>query len=131
MGITNFVMVLVVYGSNGNKLKIWQKVDWIFSISTASIFIRDYYLRYKNFLSLSSKELVIVSPVITVHTLSKKGEIKIVSVVTRLFNSLVPWHSLNWLNGWGSENFFDVGCWNSCRQKQGGGKLLRYKERES
>ena len=34
----------------------------------ASIFIRDYYLQYTDFLSLSNKESVIVSPIITVYT---------------------------------------------------------------
>ena len=48
------------------------------------------HLQYTNFLSLSNKESVIVSLVITVHTLKKKGEIKTVSVLTRLTNSLVP-----------------------------------------
>ena len=47
------------------------------------------HLQYTNFLSLSNKESVIVSLVITVHTLKKKGEIKTVSVLTRLTNSLV------------------------------------------
>ena len=45
--------------------------------------------QYTNFLSLSNKELVIVSPVITFHTLRKKEEIKIVSDLTRPPNSLV------------------------------------------
>ena len=48
------------------------------------------HLQYTNFLRLSNKESVIVSLVITVHTLKKKGEIKTVSVLTRLTNSLVP-----------------------------------------
>ena len=48
------------------------------------------HLQYPNFLSLSNKESVIVSLAITVHTLKKKGEIKTVSVLTRLTNSLVP-----------------------------------------
>ena len=46
-------------------------IDW-FLIPIASIFIGDYYLQYTNFLSLSNKESVIVSPVITVHTLGKE-----------------------------------------------------------
>ena len=46
-------------------------IGW-FAIPIASIFIRDYYLQYTNFLRLSDKESVIVSPVITVHTLKKK-----------------------------------------------------------
>ena len=33
-------------------------------------------LRYANFMSLSDKESLIVSPVITAHTLRKKAEIK-------------------------------------------------------
>ena len=77
-----------------------------FAIPVASIFIRDCYLQYTNFISLNDKESVIVSPVITVHTLRKKGEMKTVSDLTRLPGYLVLWRSLNWLNGCGRENFF-------------------------
>ena len=42
------------------------------------------HLQYTNSLSLSNEESVIVSPVITVHILGKKGEIRTVSVITRL-----------------------------------------------
>ena len=55
----------------------------------ASIFIRDYYLQYTNFLSMSNKVSVIVSSIISVHTFTKKEEIQTVSVVTRLSSSLV------------------------------------------
>ena len=64
-------------------------IGW-FPIPMASIFIKDYFLQYTNFLSLSNKESVIVSPIITVHTLRKKGEIQTVSVVTRPSSCLVP-----------------------------------------
>ena len=64
-------------------------IGW-FPIPMASIFIRDYYPQYTNFLSLSNKESVIVSPIITVHTLRKSGEIQTMSVVARLSSSLVP-----------------------------------------
>ena len=47
------------------------------------------HLQYTNFQKLSYKESVIVSTVITVHTLRKKREIKTVSVLTRLPISLV------------------------------------------
>ena len=45
--------------------------------------------QYTNFLSLSDKELVIVSPVIIFYTLRKKEEMEIVSDLTILPNSLV------------------------------------------
>ena len=54
------------------------------------IFIRDCYLQYTNFLSLSHKELVIVSPTFHVHTSRKTEETKTVSVLARLPSSLVP-----------------------------------------
>ena len=67
-----------------------MSIEW-FVIPIASInFIRDYYLQYTNFLSLSNKESATVSPVITVHTLRKNGGIKTVSVLTRRPSSLVP-----------------------------------------
>ena len=47
-----------------------------FPIPIAKFFIRDYYLECTNFLSLRDKESVIVSPVITVLTLRKRGEIQ-------------------------------------------------------
>ena len=68
-------MVLLVYGSNDYRLKIWEKVDGMVCHSIASIFMRDYYLQYTNFLSLNNKEST-VDPDSTVHTLGKKEEIK-------------------------------------------------------
>ena len=41
-------------------------------------------------INLRDNESVTVCPFITVHTLRKKGEIQIVSVLTRLPSSLVP-----------------------------------------
>ena len=61
-----------------------------FTIPTASIFIRDYYLQYTDFLSLSDKGSMIVSPVTTVHTLRRKGEVKTVPVITKVPSSLIP-----------------------------------------
>ena len=89
--------------------------SWIgwFVIPIASIFIRSCYLQYTSFLSMNDKELVFVSPVISVHTLRKKREIKIVLVLSRLPSSLVPWRSLHWINGWSREKKFweFVGRW--------------------
>ena len=42
----------------------------------ATIFIRDYYLQYTNFMSLINKELVIMSPVISAYTLRDKNSIR-------------------------------------------------------
>ena len=61
-----------------------------FTIPTASILIRDYYLQYTNFLSLSDKGSMIVNPVTTVHTLRRKGEIKKVLFITKVPSSLIP-----------------------------------------
>ena len=83
-------MLLVEYGSNENRLGVWEKVVGWFFILIASIFVRDNYLQYTNFLSLSDKGSVIVIPVIPVYTLRKKIEIKTVSVLTTLPCSLVP-----------------------------------------
>ena len=59
---------------------------------------------------------------LSAHTLRKKEEIKIVSVLTRLPSSLVPWHNLNWRNGQGGENIFGVDCWVGCTWREGGEK---------
>ena len=69
-------------------------IEW-FIIPIASAFIRDYYLQYTNFLNLSNKESVVVSPVVTVHTLGKNGDIKTVSVLTKYPSSLVLRRNLN------------------------------------
>ena len=50
-----------------------EYIGW-FSILIASIFIRDYYLEYNKFLSLSDKVLVIVNPTIPIYTFRKKRE---------------------------------------------------------
>ena len=56
------VMVLGGYGSNENRLGYEKKwIEW-FTIPLVSIFIKDYHLQHKNFLSLSDKESVIVRP---------------------------------------------------------------------
>ena len=64
-------------------------IGW-FVILVLNIFLREYYLQYTNFLSLSDKETIIVSIVISVHTLEKQQEIKTVSILTRLPCSLLP-----------------------------------------
>ena len=109
-------MLLIGYESNGIRLRVWEKVDCIIT----SICIRDYYLQYTNFLSLSDKESVIVSPVITVYALRKKGEVKTMSLLTILASSLTLGRSLNCLNGWGRQKKFDVDCWEVVRKKKGG-----------
>ena len=60
---------------------------------------------YNTPILLSNKESVILSPVITTHTLRKKEEIKTVSVLTRFPSSLVPWCILKWLNCWSRKVF--------------------------
>ena len=64
-------------------------IGW-FVILDLNIFLREYYLQYTNFLSLSDKETITVSTVISVHTLEKQEEIKTVSVLTRLPCALLP-----------------------------------------
>ena len=71
-------------------MKIGRGYDrsWIgrFSILTVSMIIRD--LQCINFLRLSHKESVIVTPLISVHTLWIKGEIKQYQFSQE---SLTPW----------------------------------------
>ena len=69
-------MVLLVYKVmtiDWRYEKRWMKC---FAIPIVSIFIRDYYLQYTNFLYLCNKESVIVNPDTTAHTLGKKELIK-------------------------------------------------------
>ena len=84
------VMVLVRCENNDSRSRYYEKrwIGW-FLIPMASIFIRNYYLQYTNFLNLSNKVSVNVSSIITALTLKKKGENQTVLVVTRLSSSLV------------------------------------------
>ena len=65
-----WILVVLLVGYERMVIDWGYERRWIkwFAISTVSIFIKDYYLQYTNFLILSDKESVIVSPVITVHT---------------------------------------------------------------
>ena len=110
------VLALVGYGSNDNRLRVWETVHGWFDIMIINIFIRDY-LQYINFLSLSDKESVIVSSVFPVHTSWKKGEIRTAPFLTRRPSSLVPWHILYWLNGWGRQTAFCVDWRDDCTKK--------------
>ena len=56
-------------------------IGW-FAILIISIFLREYYLQYTNFLRLSDKKSAIVSAGIPAHTSVKQEEIKTVSLVT-------------------------------------------------
>ena len=56
-------------------------IGW-FAILIISIFLREYYLQYTNFLRLSDNKSVIVSAGIPAHTSVKQEEIKTVSLVT-------------------------------------------------
>ena len=72
-------------------------IAWFLILIASIFFIRDY-LQYINFLRLSNKESVIVSPAFSVHTSRKKRErererereIKTVSVLTSLRCSVLP-----------------------------------------
>ena len=110
-GINDMEVMTMHFGQYEKK---WTK--WL-SIPIVTIFIRDYYLQYTSFFTLSNKESVILSPVIIVRTLRRKVEIKKVAALTRLPSLLVPWHSLNWLNGWGRETIFGEHYWDDCTLK--------------
>ena len=81
-------MVLVGYRKKRFVCGYERRLIGWFAIPIASIFIRDYYLQYTNFFSLDHRKSVVVNPVINVHTLRKKGEIKTVTILTRLPSSL-------------------------------------------
>ena len=82
------VMMLVACGGNNNGLRVRVRVEWM-------VFHSDFkYINYRllpantNFLSLSDKESVIAGAAFPAHVLVRQGEIKILSVLTRLFHSL-------------------------------------------
>ena len=50
--------------------------------------LRDCYLQHTNFMILSDKDLVIEDTVIPVHALGKQGQVKALSALTSLLNSL-------------------------------------------
>ena len=80
----------------GGYWRMW--IGW-FSALIASIFIRNHYLQYISFLTLSNKKSGIVSPIITVCTWRKKREIKIVSILVTflLFGLLTQPELAKWL----------------------------------
>ena len=65
----------VGYGSNDNRLRVWEKLDYIVCHSDSNHSHQRLLSAITIFLGLSDKESVVVSPVITVHNLRKKGEI--------------------------------------------------------
>ena len=69
------VMVLVGYGSNDYRLKVWQNVDWMICHSNCKHFYSRLLRAMHQFFE-PEQEGVIVSPAITVHTLRKRGEIE-------------------------------------------------------
>ena len=73
---------------------------------------------------------MIVSLVMTVHTLRKKGKIKTVPFISRLPSYRVFQRTVNWLNSCGRENIFGEDCWDGYAEKCEGAKLLRFRERE-
>ena len=64
-------------------------MDWMDCHSDCKHLHQRLLSQNTNFLSLNDKESMTVRPVITICTLKKKGEIKTVSILTRLSISLV------------------------------------------
>ena len=62
-------------------IKTW--IGW-FAFLITNFFLREFYLQYTNFLSLTDKESVIVSAVIPAHNTEKQEEIKTVSFFTTI-----------------------------------------------
>ena len=90
-GVWGFVTVLV-NKNNGNKWREWQRVDWM--VCQSDLKYLPQTLLLANFLSLSNKESVIVSDVISFHASGKQGEIKAVPVLVRFPCLLVPFYKL-------------------------------------
>ena len=110
---------------------VWLN-SWVFvyKLSSCSFELRSWHLNFKyrdcfgqggNYRVQTRSETPTwhnnntYSPVITVHTLRKKEEIKTVSFLTRLHSFLVPWRSLNWLNSCGRENIYITDSWDGCK----------------
>ena len=113
------VMVLVEYGSNNNRLRVWGKLDWIICYSDCNhLHQRSSSFSLPvitNFINLREKESVVVSPVITVILWWKRERLK--QCHSSRDSLVFPWGSLNWVNGWGRENAFGADCWDGCTQK--------------
>ena len=80
----SFVILVVVYRSNDNRFRVYEKVEEIV-ILILIIFLRKYYLQYTNFLRMNDKESVNVSSVIPVYALEKQEQIKTVSLFKSSF----------------------------------------------
>ena len=112
-GMWGLVIVLVGYGSNSNRLKIYEKVYWMVSHSDFKHLLQGALLAIHQF----SEPAVTVTAVVPVHTSEKQKEIKTVLVLARLPHSVVPWCSLNCLNGWNKEKAFGRDCRDCCISK--------------
>ena len=111
-GMLGLVMVLVEYESNGNWLRVSERVRWMVLHSDCK-HLRRYYLQCTRVWPIPNQWLwALLSLSITVipaHPWGKQSEIKIVSVHTILICSLGSWHSLNWLFGRGMRKDFWCG----------------------
>ena len=96
-GMWVLVVVLAGYGSNDNRLRVWEKVDWMV-YHTCNISVFGVWAMKNQWLWLSRA--------ITVYILRRNRDIKTVAVVTIFPSSLLPWLSLNWQNHLGRENIF-------------------------
>ena len=79
------VIVLVGYGSNNNRLKIYEKVYWMVCHSDFKHLPQGALLAIHQF----SESAVTVTAVVPVHTSEKQKEIKTVLVLARLPHSVV------------------------------------------
>ena len=94
-GMWVLVMVLVGHGRNNNRLRVWETVDWMVCYSDCKHLHERLLPEMHQFSELDDKESVILNPIITVYTLKKKENIKVVSVLTILSSFAFPRHRLN------------------------------------
>ena len=66
-------MVLLGYGSKNYRLMVCERVEWMLCHYDRKHFYQRLLPAMHHFLSLSNKEYVIVSTVITVHVVGEVG----------------------------------------------------------
>ena len=109
------LIVLIGYGSNGNRYSERERLEWIVYCSITNINLQRQLLAVYQFwaiLSLGKKESVIVSAVILAHASGKQEKIKAVLVLKRL--SRVQWTLDATVIGWMAEvqggTVVETGC---------------------
>ena len=91
-------IVLVGYGRNGSRLKVWEKVDWVICHSNCKHLYQKLLPEIRQFFEAKPEESVIVNPLLALSILwGIREKDQTVSVLTSLPGPLMPLKLAKWL----------------------------------